>query len=171
MGVIRQCRDRDFDAICDIINDAAGAYRGVIPADCWHEPYMSRDHLRTELDAGVVFWGYEEHGVFVGVMGIQQVKDVTLIRHAYVRTTCRSRGIGGQLISHLKTLTTRPVLVGTWKAADWAVRFYEHHCFRLVAMDEKDRLLGTYWSIPRRQTEASLVLADEQWFRKNGGVP
>ena len=170
MGVIRQCNDRDFDAICEIINDAACAYQGVIPADCWHEPYMSRDHLRKELDAGVVFWGYEEHGALSGVMGIQQVREVTLIRHAYVRTICRSRGIGGQLISHLKTLTTRPVLVGTWKAADWAVRFYGRHGFRLVAMDEKDRLLGRYWSIPVRQVETSVVLADERWFR-NGGIP
>lgn len=165
MGVIRQCSVRDFDAIFDIINDAAGAYRGVIPADCWHEPYMARDHLRKELDAGVVFWGHEESGVLSGVMGIQQVRDVTLIRHAYVRTVRRNRGIGGQLLSHLKTLTTRPVLVGMWRAADWAVRFYERHGFRLVTMDEKDRLLGTYWSIASRQTETSVVLGDERWFR------
>jgi len=165
MGVIRQCKDRDFDAICDIINDAASAYQGVIPADCWHEPYMSRDHLRRELDAGVVFWGYEENSELSGIMGIQQVRDVTLIRHAYVRTRCRNRGIGGQLISHLKTLTARPALVGTWKAADWAIRFYERYGFRLVTMDEKDRLLGEYWSIPARQTETSVVLGDERWFR------
>jgi N-acetylglutamate synthase-like GNAT family acetyltransferase len=164
--VIRQCEERDVDAIHEIINDAAAAYKGVIPADCWHEPYMSRDYLRHELDAGVIFWGYEENNGLTGVMGIQPVQDVTLIRHAYVRTVCRNRGIGGKLITYIKTLTSRPVLVGTWKAADWAIRFYEKHGFRLVATDEKDRLLGKYWSIPARQTETSVVLADRKWFQR-----
>jgi GNAT superfamily N-acetyltransferase len=116
------------------------------------------------MNSGVVFWGYEEDGGLLGVMGIQDVKDVTLIRHAYVRTSYRNHGIGGKLISYLKTLTTRPCLVGTWTAAVWAIRFYERHGFRLVTREEKDRLLGKYWSISERQTETSVVLADEKWF-------
>jgi N-acetylglutamate synthase-like GNAT family acetyltransferase len=150
----------------EIINDAARAYKGVIPADRWHEPYMPREYLRHEIDAGVVFWGYEEKGRLTGVMGIQVVQDVTLIRHAYVRTTERNKGIGGRLITHLKTLITRPALVGTWAAATWAVRFYEQHGFRVVTWDEKERLLRKYWSIPERQTETSVVLADERWREK-----
>jgi N-acetylglutamate synthase-like GNAT family acetyltransferase len=161
--MIRKSNDRDFEAIFEIVNDAAQAYKGVIPADCWHEPYMSREYLRNEMDSGVVFWGYEENGTLLGVMGIQDVKDVTLIRHAYVRTTYRGKGIGGKLISYLKTLTTRPALVGTWAAAAWAIRFYEKHGFRLVTREEKDRLLGKYWSISERQTETSVVLADQKW--------
>jgi N-acetylglutamate synthase-like GNAT family acetyltransferase len=164
--VIRQCTSDDFTDIHTIINDAASAYKGVIPADRWHEPYMSREYLKHELDSGVVFWGVEGNGILCGVMGIQPVKDVTLIRHAYVRTAQRSKGIGGQLLAHLKTLTQGPALVGTWKAAAWAIRFYEKHGFRLVSMDEKDRLLKTYWSIPERQTETSVVLADEKWFEQ-----
>jgi GNAT superfamily N-acetyltransferase len=159
--MIRLCTDNDFDAIFDIVNDAAQAYRGVIPDDRWHEPYMSRDYLRHELDADVVFWGYEENGELLGVMGIQDVQDVTLIRHAYVRSKHRNKGIGGKLISHLKTLAGRPTLVGTWQAASWAVRFYEQHGFRLVTHEEKERLLRKYWNIPERQTETSVVLADE----------
>jgi N-acetylglutamate synthase-like GNAT family acetyltransferase len=163
--MIRKCDDRDFEAIFEIINDAAQAYNGVIPTDCQHEPYMSREYLRHEMDSGVVFWGYEENGTLLGVMGIQDVKDVTLIRHAYVRTSYRNHGIGGKLISYLKTLTTRPTLVGTWAAAVWAIRFYEKHGFRLVEREEKDQLLGKYWSITERQTETSVVLADDKWFK------
>ena len=143
--MIRLCTEDDVPALHDIINDAANAYRGKIPDDCWHEPYMSLDQLRKELDTGVVFWGHEEESALAGVMGIQQVQDVSLIRHAYVRTACRSTGIGGSLLSHLKSLTTRPTLVGTWAAAVWAIRFYEKHGFRLVDRDEKNRLLGKYW--------------------------
>jgi N-acetylglutamate synthase-like GNAT family acetyltransferase len=146
-----------------IINDAAGAYKGVIPADCWKEPYMSREYLQHELDAGVQFWGFEENGELVGVMGIQDVQDVTLIRHAYVRTSTRGRGIGGKLITHLVKLITRPALVGTWEAAEWAIRFYEKHGFRLVTREEKEQLLRKYWSIPERQTETSVVMADARW--------
>jgi N-acetylglutamate synthase-like GNAT family acetyltransferase len=160
--MIRLCTDNDFDAIFDIINEAAQAYKGVIPVDRWHEPYMSRDQLRHELDSGVVFWGYEDNGELLGVMGIQDVQDVTLIRHAYVRTKHRNKGIGGRLISHLKTLATRPTLVGTWRAATWAIRFYEQHGFKLVSHEEKERLLRNYWNIPERQTETSVVLADER---------
>lgn len=164
--MIRQCTDGDFETLYAIINDAAQAYKGVIPADRWNEPYMSREHLRHETDAGVVFWGYEEKGRLIGVMGVQDVRDVTLIRHAYVRTEYRNRGIGGRLISHLKTRLTRPALVGTWAAADWAIRFYEKHGFKLVSWKEKERLLRKFWSIPERQTETSVVLADSRWLRQ-----
>ncbi len=163
-GMIRACNDADFDAIFAIINDAAQAYCGVIPADRWHDPYMPKEHLRHEIDSGVQFWGWEEGGELVGVMGIQDVQDVTLIRHAYVRTANRGQGIGGKLLGELRKLTTRPVLIGTWAAATWAIRFYEKHGFRLVTPEEKDRLLKKYWSIPERQIETSVVLAEEKWF-------
>jgi N-acetylglutamate synthase-like GNAT family acetyltransferase len=159
--MIRLCRDIDFEAIHSIINDAAEAYRGVIPADRWHEPYMSREELRQEIKSGVRFWGYEEGGKLVGAMGIQDVQDVTLIRHAYVRTDRRNQGIGGKLLAELRTLTGRPILIGTWAAATWAIRFYEKHGFRLVTPEEKDRLLKKYWSIPARQIETSVVLAEQ----------
>jgi N-acetylglutamate synthase-like GNAT family acetyltransferase len=145
--------------VYEIINDAAQAYKGVIPADRWKDPYMSRDYLQHEIDSGVVFWGYEKDGTLRGVMGIQDVQDVTLIRHAYVRTSHRNHGIGGELIIHLMTMITRPALVGTWAAAVWAIRFYERHGFRLVTWEEKERLLRKYWSIPERQTVTSVVLA------------
>lgn len=162
--MIRRCDSREFETIYAIINDAAQAYKGIIPADRWKEPYMSRDELRREMNEGVVFWGYEEQGELVGVMGIQHVQDVTLIRHAYVRTSKRNQGIGRKLLSALREQTTRPILVGTWADAVWAVRFYEKHGFRLVSPEEKDRLLGKYWSIPERQIETSVVLADSKWF-------
>ncbi|HAK59805.1 MAG TPA: GNAT family N-acetyltransferase [Nitrospiraceae bacterium] len=162
--MVRQCDNADFDALYSIINDAAEAYCGVIPRDCWKEPYMSREYLRREMDNGVVFWGVEDNGQLVGVMGIQDVQDVTLIRHAYVRTSLRNRGFGGRLITYLYEKTTRPVLVGTWAAAAWAVRFYEKHGFRLVSREEKDRVLRQYWSIPDRQVETSVVLSDQRWF-------
>jgi N-acetylglutamate synthase-like GNAT family acetyltransferase len=162
--MIRQCDSSDFEAIYAIINDAAEAYRGIIPEDRWKEPYMDRDYLQHEIDAGVVFWGYEENGKLVGVMGIQDVMDVTLIRHAYVRSARRNQGIGGTLLSDLSRKTTRPLLMGTWADAVWAVRFYEKHGFRLVTPEEKTRLLRKYWSIPERQVETSVVLADQKWF-------
>jgi len=162
--MIRPCDDNDFEVIYAIINDAAEAYRGVIPADRWHEPYMSREELRHEIDCGVRFWGWQEDGELVGAMGIQDVQDVTLIRHAYVRTARRNQGLGGQLLGELRKLTTRPVLIGTWAAATWAVRFYEKHGFRQVTPEEKDRLLKKYWSIPDRQVETSVVLADAHWL-------
>ena len=162
--MIRPCTDADLDTILAIINDAAEAYCGVIAADCWHEPYMSKDYLRAEIDSGVRFRGWEAGDELVGVMGIQDVRDVTLIRHAYVRTANRSSGIGGTLLGELRKLTSRPVLIGTWAAATWAIRFYEKHGFRMVAPEEKDRLLKKYWSISERQIETSVVLADEKWF-------
>jgi N-acetylglutamate synthase-like GNAT family acetyltransferase len=162
--MIRPCTEADFDTIIAIINEAAEAYRGVIPADRWHEPYMPREELRHEIDSGVRFWGWEEGGELVGVMGIQDVQDVTLIRHAYVRTANRNGGFGGKLLEELRKLTAQPILIGTWAAATWAVRFYEKHGFRMVTPEEKDRLLKKYWSIPERQVETSVVLAEEAWL-------
>jgi GNAT superfamily N-acetyltransferase len=156
--MIRRCAGADFQAINAVINEAAQAYRGVIPADSWHEPYMTDSALRTEIDAGVHFWGWDESRALIGIMGIQHVRDVTLIRHAYVRTAHQGRGIGGTLLKFLADQATGSLLVGTWAAAHWAIRFYERHGFRLVAPAEKDRLLSTYWSIPRRQEETSVVL-------------
>jgi len=159
--VIRACGAGDLQRIESIVNEAAQAYRGVIPADRWHEPYMPREELEAEIAAGVRFWGIEEDGELVGVMGLQDVKDVTLIRHAYVRTRRQRSGIGGALMEALVGRTRRPLLVGTWAAAHWAIRFYERHGFRLVASPEKDRLLDTYWTIPARQRDASVVLAHD----------
>jgi N-acetylglutamate synthase-like GNAT family acetyltransferase len=167
--MIRQCNDSDFETIYSIINDGAEAYRGVIPQDRWKEPYMPREELKHEVDDGVLFWGYEEEGELIGVAGIQDVQDVTLVRHAYVRTGRQSQGIGGQLLAHLRKRTTRPILIGTWADAQWAIRFYEKHGFRLVPANEKRRLLKKYWSVPDRQVETSLVLADRKWFDKKGG--
>jgi N-acetylglutamate synthase-like GNAT family acetyltransferase len=160
--MIRRCKDNEFETIYEIVNDAAQAYRGVIPADRWKEPYMPRAELRHEMDEGVVFWGYEEDGELVGVMGMQHVQDVTLIRHAYVRTARRNQGVGGKLLSHLRKQTGRPLLIGTWADAVWAIRFYEKHGFRLVTEEEKNRLLKKYWSIPERQVETSVVLAGQE---------
>jgi GNAT superfamily N-acetyltransferase len=161
--MIRRCNDRDFELIWTVINDGAQAYKGTIPADRWTEPYMSKEKLRHEISEGVVFWGYEDTGSLIGVMGIQAVQDVTLIRHAYVRTTSQKRGIGTGLLSHLRELASTPVLIGTWADAIWAIRFYERHGFRLVSPQEKKRLLKKYWTIPERQIETSVVLADQKW--------
>lgn len=161
--MIRACTDDDFATIAAIVNDAAEAYRGVIPPDFWKEPYMSDDELAAEISRGVRFWGVEAEGELLGVMGIEDVKDVTLIRHAYVRTARRNQGNGGALLGHLRDLTERPMLIGTWAAAEWAVRFYERHDFRVVTSAEKDRLLRTYWTVPARQIETSVVLACPRW--------
>ena len=158
-SVIRLCPPADFEAMYAIVNDAAQAYRGVIPPDRWHDPYMPREELAREIEQGVVFWGFEEDGVLLGLMGQQPVKDVTLIRHAYVTSTRRGEGVGGKLLQHLLGRTAGRILVGTWAAAEWAIRFYEKHGFRQVSQMEKDRLLRTYWSIPERQVETSVVLA------------
>ena len=165
--MIRRCENSDFDAILEVVNDAARAYEGLIPADCWNEPYMPADELRREIGGGVAFWGYRDGGELAGVMGIQHVGDVTLVRHAYVRTSHQKQGIGGALLAQLRPRSTRPVLVGTWAAATWAVRFYEGRGFRRVSGHVKDRLLQTYWSIPARQTETSVVLADQAWFARH----
>ena len=156
--MIRPCTNADFQTIEAVINEAAEAYRGAIPADCWHEPYMTGSALKAEIEAGVNFWGWDESGTLIGIMGIQHLRDVTLIRHAYVRTAHQGRGIGGALLTFFAKQTADPLLVGTWAAAEWAIRFYERHGFRLVSPAEKDRLLSTYWSIPTRQKETSVVL-------------
>ena len=161
--MIRGCDERDFERIWSIINDGAQAYKGIIPADRWSEPYMSKEKLRHEIEDGIVFWGYEEEGVLLGVMGIQPVQDVTLIRHAYVCTGNQKKGIGAQLLAHLREMATRPVLIGTWADAVWAIRFYEKNGFEMVSTEEKERLLRKYWSIPDRQIETSVVLADSTW--------
>ena len=161
--MIRCCDDRDVELIWTIINDGAHAYKGVIPADCWTEPYMSRNELRHEIEDGVTFWGYEEGETLQGVMGVQPVQDVTLIRHAYVRTGRQNRGIGGRLLAHLRKLAQGPVLIGTWADAIWAIRFYERHGFHVVRPEQKDRLLRRYWTVSERQVETSVVLADPTW--------
>ncbi|HLN00410.1 MAG TPA: GNAT family N-acetyltransferase [Bryobacteraceae bacterium] len=165
--MIRRCDDRDFELIWAIINDGARAYEGIIPEDRWTEPYMSRNQLHHEIDDGVVFWGYQESGTLEGVMGLQPVQDVTLIRHAYVRTSSQNRGIGTHLLSHLRKLTEGPVLIGTWTDAAWAIRFYEKNGFQIVRPEQKDRLLKRYWTIPERQMETSVVLADPTWWKLN----
>ena len=148
----------------EIINDSALAYKGMIPADRWHEPYMPLAELQSEISKGVRFYGYrEDDDRLIGVMGIQDVKDVTLIRHAYVRTSSRGGGIGRELLDYLNGLTDRPVLIGTWKAATWAIRFYEKNGFTLVSDSEKNRLLKIYWTVPDRQIEESVVLVDQRW--------
>ncbi len=162
--MIRHCEPRDLPTIHAIINDAAQAYRGIIPEDRWHDPYMPREELQQEIAQGVGFWGYEEGGELIGVIGLQHLEDVCLIRHAYVLTVHQRRGLGARLLAHLRKLATRPMLVGTWADAVWAIRFYQKHGFRLVSGEEKERLLRKYWSIPERQVETSLVLADESWF-------
>jgi GNAT superfamily N-acetyltransferase len=166
--MIRRCDEDDFDLIWAIINDGARVYKGVIPEDCWTEPYMSKNELRHEINDRVRFWGYEEEGKLVGVMGFQPVKDVTLIRHAYVATSSQRRGIGARLLSHLRKLTPGPVLIGTWSDAVWAIRFYEKHGFQLVRPQQIKRLIKQYWSIPERQIEASVVLADPRWWDLHG---
>ena len=162
--MIRQCDHNDFERIKSVINESASAYKGVIPDDCWKQPYMSREDLRDEIKDGLQFWGYEEDGELIGVMGIQYNQGVAIIRHAYIRTSKQNHGIGGMLLSFLQDQTTCPLLVGTWADAVWAVRFYEKHGFRLVSVQEKDRLLRKYWSIPDRQIETSVVLADQKWL-------
>lgn len=165
--MLRPCDKNDLDRIYSIVNDAALAYKGVIPEDRWKEPYMSRDELQHEIDHDVLFWGYEVDGEVVGVMGIQHVQDVTLIRHAYVRTANQKLGIGEKLLSELRRQTDRPILIGTWADAVWAIRFYERHGFKRVSITDKERLLEQYWSIPKRQVETSVVLADRAW--REGG--
>jgi GNAT superfamily N-acetyltransferase len=160
MSRIRPCRDDEHGAILAIINAAAEAYRGVIPADRWHEPYMESRELESEIAAGVRFWGYEAGGELIGVMGVQRVHDdVDLIRHAYVLPESQRRGVGTALLRHLRGTSKGRMLVGTWAAADWAIRFYRRHGFELVTPERKTTLLKTYWTIPYRQIETSVVLA------------
>ena len=149
----------DFDAILKVINDAARAYKGVIPDDRWKEPYMSADELSEEIEAGIRFFGWVEGGRLLGVAGMQALEDTTLIRHAYVLTKCQRKRIGTRLLEYLTDSAETPeIMVGTWADATWAIRFYEKHGFKLVSSKEKDRLLQTYWNIPERQIETSVVL-------------
>jgi N-acetylglutamate synthase-like GNAT family acetyltransferase len=155
---IRPCTDEDREAIFAIVNAAAEAYRGVIPADRWHEPYMPLEELDGEIAAGVDFWGYETGGELVGIMGIQPVRDVHLIRHAYVLPDRQRGGAGGALLERLLETTDGPILVGTWAAATWAIDFYRRHGFEQVSPKRRDQLLRAYWSIPARQVDTSVVL-------------
>jgi len=161
--MIRPCTAEDFEDIWQIVNDGAAAYKGMIPEDRSSDPYMTRKELRHETEQGIAFWGIEEDATLLAVMGLQHVLDVTLIRHAYTRTHAQKRGFGATLLSNLREMTDRPVLIGTWADAAWAIRFYRKHGFELVSPETKNRLLREYWSIPDRQVETSVVLADGKW--------
>ena len=161
--MIRKCTESDLQTIFEIINDAAVAYKGVIPEDRWNEPYMPEEKVRHEIEDGVVFWGFDKEDDLEAVMGIQDKGDVVLIRHAYVRTRSRRQGIGENLLLHLESLTEKPILIGTWKDASWAISFYEKNGYTLVLDEDKNRLLAKYWSIPERQIETSVVLANSTW--------
>jgi N-acetylglutamate synthase-like GNAT family acetyltransferase len=163
--IIRLSTDEDLAAMQSIINDAAQRYRGVIPADRWHDPYMSVDALASEIAAGVVFWVAEQDGTLAGVMGIQDKGDVALVRHAYVATSTQRSGVGTGLLSHVETLVDKPLLIGTWADATWAIDFYRRKGFSVVSSSDKDLLLRKYWSIPERQIETSVVLASDSWMK------
>jgi N-acetylglutamate synthase-like GNAT family acetyltransferase len=161
--MMERCTSHDLEEIYVVINDAAAAYKNVIPADCWHEPYMPEEELKLQIAQGVEFWCWKQDEKILGVMGIQDRGDVVLIRHAYVRTIYRNKGIGGKLLAYLTTLTHKPVLIGTWAAATWAIEFYQKHGFYLLPEDEKNQLLDKYWRISQRQKETSVVLAGNSW--------
>lgn len=166
--MIRKCNNSDFDKIYEIINDATGVYKGIIPTEYWKVPYMSGDELRHDLDDGIVLYGYEENGELVGVMGIQNKQDVTLIRHAYVCSSEQNRGIGGRILSYLQKITSKSILIATWSNDVNAIRFYERHRFKLVPMEKGYWLQRKYWSTPELKIKASVVLADEKWFSEFG---
>ncbi len=165
--MIRPATENDFNSIYEIINDSASAYKGVIPDDRWHEPYMPQDELRKQIEEGVEFYCLCEENEITGVMGIQDRGDVNLIRHAYVRTARRNNGAGGRLLRFLLEKSDKPVLIGTWKSASWAVSFYRKHGFSTVTDEDRNRLLKKYWNIPERQIETSVVLADRKWKEEN----
>jgi GNAT superfamily N-acetyltransferase len=157
--MICKLSDYDFQIIFDTVNEAAVAYKGKIPTDCWKEPYMPKEELKSEMDAGVQFYGYIQNGKIVAVMGIQPVGDVTLVRHAYTLTSHQRRGLGEKLLNCLLNLAnTERILVGTWQDAPWAIKFYQKHGFKLLSREETDKLLKKYWNIPQRQLETSVVL-------------
>jgi N-acetylglutamate synthase-like GNAT family acetyltransferase len=162
--LIRKSLDSDLTSILTIINEAAQAYRGVIPTDRWHEPYMPMDELVSEIAHGVFFWVAEDEGRLLGVIGIQDKGVVELVRHAYVSTVAQRKGVGTKLLRHVESLSEKPILIGTWAAASWAIDFYRRNGFTMVSEDDKDRLLRTHWSIPERQIETSVVLADNRWM-------
>jgi N-acetylglutamate synthase-like GNAT family acetyltransferase len=163
---IRKSTEADFAAMLAIVNDGAQAYRGVIPADRWHEPYMSAEELAKEIAAGIVFWIAEEDGRMRGVMGMQDKGEVALVRHAYVATATQRSGVGTKLLRHVQGLTDKPILIGTWAAASWAIDFYRRNGFTVVSSSDKEKLLRKYWSIPVRQIETSVVLADARWMQE-----
>lgn len=168
--MIRKSVDDDFAAMLAIINDAARAYRGVIPADRWHEPYMPADELSKEIASGVVFWVAEQEERLAGLMGIQDKGDVALVRHAYVASDMQKSGVGTTLLRHVQSLSDKPILIGTWAAAAWAIEFYRRNGFTVVSTVQKDHLLRKYWSIPVRQVETSVVLADRRWMESQQRV-
>jgi N-acetylglutamate synthase-like GNAT family acetyltransferase len=161
--MIRECTKSDFTTMFETINDAAQAYKGIIPDDCWNEPYMSLEELRKEIEDDVVFWGLERDGQLLGIMGIQDKGELALIRHAYTQTQFQKLGIGTQLLQHMEHIAEKPILIGTWAAAVWAISFYEKNGYAVVTEEEKNRLLEKYWSIPKRQIETSVVLANQRW--------
>ena len=163
--MMRKCKESDFNSIFEIINDAAQAYKGVIPQDRWKEPYMSFEELMNEIKEGVVFWGLEQDGELLGVMGIQNKDKITLIRHSYVRPKAQGMGIGTKLLQHLESMTDKPILIGTWAASLWAISFYKKNGYTLVSEEQKNCLLSNYWSIPKRQVETSVVLANQTWCK------
>jgi N-acetylglutamate synthase-like GNAT family acetyltransferase len=162
--LIRASTDADLDAMLAIVNDAARRYEGAIPADRWHDPYMSADALAAEIASGVSFWVADDGGRVVGLMGIQDRGDVALVRHAYVASGAQRGGVGTRLLRHVTARVNKPILIGTWAAATWAIDFYRRNGYTVVSPAEKDRLLRTYWSIPARQVETSVVLADARWM-------
>jgi N-acetylglutamate synthase-like GNAT family acetyltransferase len=166
--MIRKCTEADFSTLYEVINDAAQAYRGIIPQDRWHEPYMPMEELKSEIAAGVRFWGCESDGELLGVMGIQDKGEVDLIRHAYVKTAKRKQGIGTELLRHIEKLARKPILLGTWIDATWAIAFYEKNGYRRLSRRDTERLLRRYWSIPERQMETSVVLANAAWKSDRG---
>jgi GNAT superfamily N-acetyltransferase len=161
----------DLGATLAIVNDAAQAYREVIPADLWREPYMPSDELEKEIVDGVIFWVAEENGGLLAVMGIQDKGEVALVRHAYVAPAMQRKGVGTKLLRHVEGLTGKPVLIGTWAAASWAIEFYRRNGFTVVPNRYKDALLRRYWSIPTRQVETSVVLADKRWMEAQQRAP
>ncbi len=158
----------DFEAIWDIVNEAAQVYKGVIPDDCWYEPYMTRKELKHEMAEGVNFWGWEQDKSLVGVMGMQDKGEVTLIRHAYIRTAYQHMGIGSKLLRHLEKQTNKPILIGTWADAKWAISFYQKRGYQLLSKKETNKLLRKFWSVPERQMVSSVVLANKTWEEKAG---
>lgn len=163
MALIRRSREADSPAILAIINAAAQAYRGVIPADRWHDPYMPPEELEKEIADGIAFWVAEEGGQLLAVMGMQDKGEVALVRHAYVAPAAQRKGLGTSLLRHVQGLTHKPVLIGTWADAAWAIDFYLRNGFTVVPKARKESLLRRYWSVPARQIETSVVLADEKW--------
>ena len=161
--IIKSDQKKDFETIYEIINDASIAYKGIIPSDRWQEPYMSKEELKKQIIEGVEFWNFVEDDKVLGVMGIQFKKDVTLIRHAYVRTLARQKGIGGKLLNQLINMSETPILIGTWADASWAISFYKKNGFKVLPKTEKNKLLKIYWNIPERQIETSIVLASNDW--------